>query len=225
MAAYAGVDTFESYSVGGLNGGNGGSGWSGAWSGDTSFTVQSTVTRSAGSTRAVKLPSGSTADILQTRILSAAADSGDIYFSMRKGGGVTGLVQDTFFYSGGTLAFYVRADQGGAASINLVGTTTETIVATPAGDTWYDFHINFVSSTSVKARYRTPGGAWGAFTNAVTLAGSASSVDRVKIHWDSFGTPRDLYWDDIQNTDPDAVAGALPRPVFARQAVNRASTY
>ncbi|CAN0453690.1 unnamed protein product, partial [Phaeothamnion confervicola] len=122
-----------------------------------------------------------------------------MYFSMRKAGGVTGTVQDVFFYSGGTLAVYVRADQGGAAPINLVGTTTETLVASPSGDTWYDIHINWVSTTSVKARWRTPGGSWSSFTAAVTLAGAASSIDRIKLHWDNFGTPRDLYWDDITN--------------------------
>jgi len=202
MATYAGIDTFESVGNGSaLNGTSGGSGWSGAWSGSASFVGEATVTRAAGSTRSIKLPSGSADGSIISRGLTSAADSGDIYFSMRKGGGVTGCVQDTFFYSGGTLAFYIRGDQGGAAPFTLNGTTSQTIIATPSGDTWYDFNINFVSSTSVKARYRIPGGAWNSFTSAVTLSGSATSVDTVKFDYQSFGTNRDLYWDDIQNTD------------------------
>ena len=203
MAAYAGIDNFESYSVGDLNGGNGGSGFSDAWGTTTLVDVQSTVTRNASSTRAVTVTAANVpSEPYIARTLTTGADSGDFYGSMRKS--LTSGVQDYFFYGGATLAFYVRFDSAG--NINLVGTTTVAIVTSPSANQWYDINVNWVSATSVKARYKlNTDTSWGSFTTAVTLSGGISSITIVKIGCQNNGTAPDMYWDDIQNTDPTPV--------------------
>lgn len=203
MAAYAGIDSFDSYSDGDLNGSNGGSGWSGAWSGSVLFDVQGTVVRPGGSTKAVVVTSANwNSEPVISRTLTTAADSGDIYYSIRKSVSAGGVHQ-TLFYNGGTLAFYTPWDNTG--KLDLVGTTTVTIFSSGSDNTWYDVHISFTTSTTAKARYKLSTDAnWGAFTSTVTLSGGANQITVVKMSTGAAGTAPNGYWDNISITDPAA---------------------
>lgn len=207
MAAFNLEEPFT-YSDGDLAGNSGGSNWSGAWAGGTadidivSNRVSAALDASEG---------------FCSRLTTSNIDSGDAYFI----GFYKDLVAATtsgwsmdFFdggtagtYSGVALALQIRALN--SAGITLEGTTTESIVA--AGvitGSPYDIHLQWLSSTSVRARAKlSADSSWGSFTAAVTLKNSKAQVNHVGLECSDDVIDTTGYLDQITTTDPVVVSG------------------
>lgn len=211
MANFAGFDDFDGDTDGDLNGQGGGTGWSANWSGSTDFDIQGTVVRPGGSTKAVKVAGAAVSSEGNiVRVLTAAADAGDVYFSNRKDGWAGGILM-TQFRSGGTLGFYVLWELT-SQEVKLIGTTTEVISGSILEDTWYDFNVNWVTSTTVRARMKLSTDTdWGAFTTAVTVSNSLTSIDRIRFEVGSGNTNPDMYWDLVEGTAAPAAGGGVNR--------------
>jgi hypothetical protein len=205
MANFAASDSFDTYSDGDLNGGNDGTGWAGAWSGGTEFDIQGTTTvNSQGKAVQMIMPGGT--EPLIDRQLSAAADGGNIYFSMRR----DTSTDDAFTFGtydgspgAGTLAFYVQMTSG--SNIDIGGTTAQTIVSSISLATWYDIHVEYVTSTTAKARAKLSTETnWGSFTSAITLSNSKAQFTyiRVSAGQNGAGSPT-FYFDRLQSTEPE----------------------
>lgn len=199
MASFNATESFN-YSDGDLNGQNGGSGFSGAWSGSTNYDVQSTVYPD-GATVQKGVINNTQAEVVISRSLSATADSGDIYFSIRRND--TGdLLGTVFRQTSGNAIIVYWLNSGGAISLN--GTTSANIVASPTLGVWYDIHLQFVTATTIKAQAKlSTDTTWGSYTSNITLSNSKNGFDEIQLDWEAAaGTDTPFYWARIQPTDP-----------------------
>jgi len=202
MAAYAGIDTFDTYSDGDLTGENGGSGFSGAWSGSTGYDVQG-VTTFGGSSKAVDLD---TANVEIDRTLSATIDSGDMYFAIRYDGADGSGASSVQLLDGTTFGMSVQLRDDGSPRRLIVASSvgiTE-LLATAVSTTWYIVNVNFLSSTTFKVRFKAEGGSFSAFTGTLTYSNTVSNPGVVRLAH-SNGIVDNFFWDEIGTTDPDAV--------------------
>lgn len=204
MAAYAGIDDFESYSVGNLNGGNGGSGWFAVWvNAGLQYQVESSVTLGT-STRAVLVdnpPNNTTA----SRILSSSVNSGEQYFAFRRASG-SGGYGGLDFLSGGPLGVgsLLGGIQNDGSNIGAFGGSGGgTIFASPADDTWYIVHVVFLTSTTFKARAKVSGGSFGSYCADATYIGGGSNPDTIEFRVGSSGGAGKFYFDALGITDPE----------------------
>lgn len=208
MADFAVEEQFA-YSDGDLNGQNGGSGWSGAWSADVLYDVASSVPPT-GATKYVVVQSAA-AEPTASRSFSATADSGDWYFSIRKAG--TGNAQSINLKQSTNRAIDVSWNTAGG-NIVITGTTSQTIITSPTIDTWYDINIQFVTTTTMRARGKLSSDTtWGSWTSAVTLGvtGSPNGIDNITLRYNQAGaTDPNFYFARFQTTDPSAVAATTP---------------
>jgi len=205
MAAWAGIDNFDSYGDGDLHGESGGSGWSDAWGGSTAYDVQGTTTF-GGSTKAVQHDTSSTGTIVRT--LTSSVDSGDLYYAIRTDDasldGIQFEIQD-----GATLGGAVSFENDGGATYQIRVSThaVADILESLAADTWYIININFVSSTQFKVRAKVEGGSFNAYSSDLTYINSVNNPDRLDMTSFPIGSGQvNLYIDEIGTTDPDAAA-------------------
>ncbi len=208
-AAFAGVDNFDSYSNGDLNGNSGGSGWSTAWAGDTTFDVQGSVTYNS-SAKAMGVVSNTSAedDILRT---FPGTDSGDFYFALR-----TNTTTVTSDYC--SIEIWNGATFGGVlAQLNLGTTELRTYdgsfhaLTTFSADTWYIINVNFVSTTQFKVRWKVGGGSFSSFTSDMTYTSSVSSPDKINLAV-LRNSASDCYMDEFGTSDPDGGGGGGASP-------------
>lgn len=194
MAAYAGVDDFNSYSDGDLTGNNGGSGFSGAWSGSTLFDVQGTVTLSGTGKAIVK--TGTDAQI--GRLMTSTVNSGDMYFAVR--GDATGY--NYVGVGGATYAtqFGVLAGVDGA-NLVYIDNLGSHIITTATSGSWYIINVNFINGAQWRFRWKVKGGSFSSFSGTLGMANSQSNPQYV---WMAGGNSGTTYVDDIGTTDPDA---------------------
>jgi len=205
-AAAGMIDNFESYSVGDLNGGSGGSGWTANWIANTTYDIQSSVTLNAGSTRAIGIVTDTGGEHSGARTFTGV-DSGDLYVAMRASGLAAGTYcgleawNGTSTYGGSLVAFRQDPNQLALAGTGGVVTLLNPFVA----NTWYIVHINFVSATQWRVRWKAAGGTFSSFTANQTYVGSVSSPTRINIACDRRNGVS-FYWDSWGTSDPDAPA-------------------
>lgn len=203
-AAFAGVDDFDGYTVGDLSGKNGGSGFSGAWSGHANFDVQSTTFVS--SPNGISVTGAANNNIV--RALSSSVDSGNAYIAMRASGVTTAGAYANFDVLDSTnqRALGIQITPlGGSSNLTANGTASETLISSIAANTWYIIHIEFLSSTTFRARAKISGGSYGSFTSTLTFQNSISSPTRVAFQQNGVPT---FYFDSLQPTDPEAPPAA-----------------
>lgn len=203
-AAFAITELFN-YSNGDLNGQSGGSGWGGAWSGSANYDIQSTEFI-PGSDIHTAVINTTQAEVTISRAMAATADSGDFYFSIKRTD--TGDALCTGLDQSGTNAFYICWNNG-SGSIDLEGVSTVDIVVSPTIGEWYDINVNFVTSSTIRARAKlSSSSTWGSWSTTVTLRNSHTGVDLVKLDWGSAaGNNNEFYWARFQSTDPSAEEG------------------
>lgn len=200
-AAYAGVDNFDSYSAGDLSGANGGSGFSGAWSGHANYDVQNSTFFSTPN--GVSVTGAANNNVV--RVLSASVDSGNLYVAMRASGVTTAGAYanlDILDNSNQRAMSIQITPLGGSSNLTANGTASQNLITTISANTWYIVHIEFLSTTTFRARAKAAGGAFGSFTSTLTYQNSISSPTRVAFQQN--GAPT-FYFDNLQTTDPDAV--------------------
>ena len=207
MAAYAGIDNFDSYSDGFLNGGNGGSGWSDAWTNGTNGaqnTVQG-LTTFDGSAKAVLITTLSNQETFITRNLTSSVDSGNLYIAARMAIGTDSLSGLFLRSSGGTIGAQARI---GLNKLNINSTVSTDLLSGISTDTWYIFHLEFLSSTTFRARYKVSGGSWNSFTSTLTYASSVSSPSQISFYSSGEASSTNpFYWDVLGDTDPEPAEG------------------
>ncbi len=206
-AAYAATDSFDTYSNGDLTGNNGGSGFSAGWSGNAAYDVQSSITFNA-TTKAVSVAGVGTESI--TRAMSAGADSGNLYFAIRKDGNDDQLTFD--FKSGATLAGGVGLTHNSSTGVDLIvyGTAAETFTGL-AQNTWYIVNVELLSATTFRARYKPAGGAYSAFSSTKTYLSSVSSPSTVQLRYSNDGGANPtFYFDELCTSDPESSCTGTP---------------
>lgn len=199
MAAYAGIDNFDSYSAGALGTNNGGSGWAGAWSG-TGSTVETSVFLSSPNGISVAHAN----DPGNARVLSSSVDSGDIYVATRLSSLDNTSYQYFYIADATTYGVFFGYNQsvGGTTKLNYLATSGYVTLTTPTANTWYIVNIHFVSSTQYQIRWKAVGGSWSAYTTTDTYRNSVSNPDRISINGGNAGATT-YYFDSIGTTDPD----------------------
>jgi hypothetical protein len=192
--AWAATDNFDSYSDGDLNSQNGGTGWSAAWTGNTLYDVQGTVTKS-GSKAIVLVDNGSEPEI--GRKLTAVTD-GSVHVSMRRN--TTSVDSQGFWLTEGstpTEANRVCGVQFNASgNIIAVGSGSTTLQSYSA-DTWYDVDIQFDCATD-KFRVSINGGEYSLWLDFRT---TETQIDGVCFTMSNSGAASTNYWDDIRASD------------------------
>lgn len=199
MAAYAGIDNFDSYSAGDLNLQNGGSGWAAEWTGSTAYDVQTSVVFSSPNAVSASNTSGVTIN----RLLSASVDSGDMYVAMRASGTNAQGYGTIVLYGTSTVAAVFGFVQNSILRVSSNGSNIDLLNPYIAG-TWYIFHLVFLSSTTFKLRWKEAGGSFSSFTSTLTYLNSVSVMNKVDISVDKEGSSTVYYFDSLQTTDPDA---------------------
>jgi hypothetical protein len=188
-------DNFDSYSDGDLNGSNAGIGFGAAWSGSTSFDVQSTVSFKGAKT--IKVSQAAGQEPVISRTFSSKTD-GILHWAQRKDG--TDHNQGVDLLSGSTLAAHVFMAESPGGPLGQVwgvrhGGSGVSLGVAYATSTWYTVDLEFNTNTD-KYRVSINGGAfseWKDFANAV------SSIDKVQIETGAGGSSTvDGYWDDIR---------------------------
>lgn len=207
MADFA-IDEQFAYADGDLNGNNGGTGFTAAWSGSTAYDVASASPPTGGT----KYVTVSALDPTISRTFSATADSGSLYFSLYKTGTTDSMAINFIKTADRAIDFVWNA--GGNITIN--GTTNSNVIVGPSVD-WYDFEINFVTSTTMRARGKlSSSSVWGSYSGTVTLGvtGSPVGIDRMTLRFDmAGGTVVDTgRYARFQITDPSAGGGAVTVP-------------
>lgn len=171
------TESFDTYSDGDLTGNNGGSGWGAAWSGNTAFDVQGTVTQAGA--KAVQILS-STTDSFIGRTFSAGISSGQWYSYNRLTG--TAGFGDPNLGTGSTDNSGLRcmARFGSDGNITIYsGAFSGTVVQAYAANTWYKVEFDFDCATD-DYRCRIDNGTW---TSRVAFVNTtASTLDRVIFH-------------------------------------------
>lgn len=216
MAAYAGIETFESYSNGAsLATLNGGSGWGGAWTANTNFTVANSPVFKGGLAMAVANVNTNKA----TRVLAATVDSGDMYFAIQKSADAQssmGIAMNSGATEGGYFGFEYTGSGTNQRLVAYYNGGTEVFVTGPSNATWYIIHVQFLSATTWQAQWKVAGGAWSAFTATRTYYNSVTSPDRLNFPNQKDVTGTNTYAiDSIQTTDPD---GSSDEGIYARKA-------
>lgn len=198
---FASIDSFNSYSDGDLSGGNGGSGWSGAWSGDSTFDIQSSITLS-GSGKAVAVTGSTSGEDGVNRTFSDV-ESGHMYFAMRASQVVATDYCTMELYDNSTLATYVSLAQD-PNSIRVAHSGGSATLLNPfSSNTWYIFDVEFLSSTTFRVRYKVDGGSWNSYTSNLTYTNSVSSPNKVNLACSTATNGTDFYIDEISTSDPD----------------------
>jgi hypothetical protein len=195
--AWVAEENFNSYSDGDLNTLNGGSGFSGAWSGGVSYDVQGTVVLEGA--KAVVNSGNANADI--QRDLTTATNTGVVYFGIRRNDtGTTGQYQIQFRNSVSGVVFKVVMDAG---KIDLVGASTQTLVATYLADTWYGIRITYsdTAGTPSVVGATNSGTGWSADSADVDVF-AAGEINRILVSIDALGAGVSAYLDSISASDP-----------------------
>lgn len=201
-AAYAGIDNFDSYGNGDLNGLNSGSGWATAWSGSVNYDVQAATTFNS-STKAVQVTGGGAEnDISRT---FTGVDSGDFYWAMRTNSTATNADYCGIeIWNGGTFGGVLGQLNQGDGTLRTYDGSFHTLTSFSA-DTWYIINVNFVSSTQFKVRWKVSGGTFSAFTSPMTYTSSVTSPDKINLACLDVNSTVD-YFDEFGTSDPDPVA-------------------
>lgn len=177
MAAWTYIQNFNSLNTADLTGQD-------SWSGDVLFDVQESVVQEGA--KAVKVTPPASSEIYIARTLPASVDSGTLVFYMRasKTSGEAGSFQ---LRVGTTYAGRIRFN----ADIYVDGATTENIKSAFSANTWYKITIEFLSSTTFRAR--VDAGAWSG-----TITYDASQANPDTIRFTAYNTG-DVYWDNIND--------------------------
>ena len=177
MAAWTYIQNFNSLNTADLTGQD-------SWSGDVLFDVQESVVQEGA--KAVSVSPPSVTEIYINRTLPAGVDSGTMIFYVRatKTSGEAGGVQ---FRVGTTFAGRIRLN----ADIYIDGTTTESIKSAFSANTWYKITVEFLSSTTFRAKVDD-----GAFSAAITYDAGQSNPDTVRFTAYDTGS---VYWDNIND--------------------------
>lgn len=203
------TDSFDGYSTGNLAGKNGGSGWGGAWV-NSAVNVINVSTGAAydGANSAAVIANGG--NTFYTRLLSATANSGVMYFAMRASGSVGGNQVLTLRSS---IGFRVGVQMTSTNILLLGGGTTRTVVSGYSTNTWYVIRLTYDTSTNATIAYNT-GGGWSSESLTVGFSNSGN-IDRVGLGGDTANVT--YYTDYISDTDPfggAATNAAARRLVF-----------
>lgn len=145
FAAWGGVDNFNSYSDGDLNGQSGGSGWAAAWSGSTAFDVQGSVVYEGAKAIIIDNAAGGN----MSRQLTSAVTSGTVYVATR----CTEYAGDAAidFLVGSNIAVRVGfRDSGIVRSTNGAG--NDTIIASFSTSIFYLFELTFNGDNTYNIR-------------------------------------------------------------------------
>lgn len=210
FAAWVAVETFDSYSDGDLNGNNGGSGFSAAWSGDTDYDIQGTVTFQS-STKAVK---ATDANGNISRALTSSVSSGVVYVAMRADSINNDQDAQIDFLIGASTAFRLSfRDQGGTDKAIFIGSSNTTILEPLGLSAWYVWKVTFNGTTADVVLYNDSGSQVG---SASSLGyGTTGDIDTIRLN---SGGGQVVYWDYISPTDPfaaPAVRKSILRMVWA----------
>lgn len=169
--AWVATDSFDTYSNGDLNGANGGSGWSGAWSGDTSYDVQSTTFYDG--TKAVTC-AGVNVDMV--RSLTTPVTAGIVKVALRStqfANNVGGFV----LRDGGANRIRVTLEAGAIRLQNGAQSVSADIVASASANTWYEIHVE-IDAANDRARARLVGdAAWGSWITVEAF----TDIDEVRV--------------------------------------------
>jgi hypothetical protein len=199
--AYAGKDSFDSYSNGGLNGLNGGSGFDAAWSAHADIVVQST-TKFKGSKAITN--SNLAASRTAYRTFSAQS-SGSAYIAIRRQTGNMGANGGIEIYSGGswiTTPIALTTAAGNTGLLYYSGGWNK--YSDYTADSWIIVNLEWdYANHPNKFRIRAKTGTtWGAFTAWVDAYAGFSSLDKFAFN---FPNGDELYFDELDFNDPSIV--------------------
>ncbi len=185
------ADDFDAYADGDLNGLDGGTGWTSAWTGDTRFDVQGSVTFEGDKAIVVNVPGGQQPAISRT---FAPKTSGTLHWAQRKDAPDHGA--NLRLLSGNTLA--VNVGIGSATQPQANGpywyTHAGVLQFYPIG-TFETVDVEYDTTTD-QFRISIDGGTYSTWMNFLN---EVSSVDTIQIDISASGSNvGNNYWDDIR---------------------------